>query len=192
MGVEIDYQKWFEDRIRSYLVEHAFDFVIGSVHYVNRAMLMTPAHTAGRSAEQAYRAYFGAIRDSVESGLFDIVGHLEYANRRGLAAYGPYDQAPFREQVGEIFRLMIDRGVALEINTAGLRQGVGTTYPCEAHVALYADMGGRLLTIGSDSHHPDELADGYSFAADLALRHGLSAVYTWQERTPSVRALRTI
>jgi histidinol-phosphatase (PHP family) len=186
MGVEIDYQKWFEEEIATYLDSHPFDFVIGSVHYVDRVMLMTPEYVKDRSTEQAYRLYFEAIRDSVNSGLIDILGHLEYANRRGVGVYGPYDPSPYCAQLAEIFDLMISKSVALEVNTAGLRQGVGLIYPCEEHVALYAERGGKLLTIGSDSHHPDDLAASYSVAAQLALRHGLDHLAIWEDRVPKL------
>jgi histidinol-phosphatase (PHP family) len=184
MGVEIDYQKWFEDEIAAYLGSHSFDFVIGSVHYVDRKMLMTPKYREGHTRESAYRLYFQAVGDSVESGLIDIVGHLEYANRRGVPAFGPYDPAPYREQVSELFDRMVERGVALEINTAGLRQGVGHTYPCAAHVALYAKRGGQLLSLGSDSHHPADLAASYGVAARQAVERGLREVTVWENRKP--------
>src|SRR5580658_561480 len=53
-GVEIDYQIWFEDKIANYLDSHPFDFVLGSVHYVNRVMLMTPEYNRDRNAHLAY------------------------------------------------------------------------------------------------------------------------------------------
>jgi histidinol-phosphatase (PHP family) len=182
MGVELDYQRWFEDSIADYLAERAFDYVLGSVHYVDRKMLMTPEYIEGRTREESYARYFAAVRDSVESGQIDVVGHLEYANRRGVGAFGPYDWEPYQEQVAELFDRMIARGIALEINTAGLRQGVGHTYPCEAHIALYAERGGRLLTIGSDSHQPEDLAASYDAAVGLALKYGFTEVCTFQER----------
>jgi histidinol-phosphatase (PHP family) len=190
MGVEIDYQAWFEDKIADFLSTHPFDFVIGSVHYIDRVKLMTPEYIRGRTAEEAYRLYFQAVRDSVKSGLFDILGHLEYANRRGVHVFGPYDSAPYRQQLSELFDLLIERGVALEINTAGLRQGVGHTYPCAEHIALYATRGGTRITIGSDSHRPEELADSYIVAAQLALTNGLTHLTTWENRVPRLVPLR--
>src|SRR5205085_1145967 len=73
MGVEVDYQRWFEAEIASYIEAHAFDFVLGSVHYIASEMLMTPGYLATRSKARAYRDYFQAVRESVESGLMDIV-----------------------------------------------------------------------------------------------------------------------
>jgi histidinol-phosphatase (PHP family) len=181
-GVEVDYQRWFEDEIAVYLGSHAFDFVIGSVHYVDRAMVMTAEYNRSRDARAAYRDYFAAVRDSVNSGLFDIVGHLEYANRRGVAAWGPYRADEYREELNALFDCMIERQTALEINTAGLHQNIGLTYPTAETAALYAERGGSLLSIGSDAHHPDQLGHAYGTAARIALAAGLSSVSIWENR----------
>ncbi|HZP81679.1 MAG TPA: histidinol-phosphatase HisJ family protein [Chthonomonadaceae bacterium] len=181
-GVEVDYQVWFEDRIARYLDAHPFDFVIGSVHYVQSVMLMTEAYNRTRDKRQAYRDYFQAVRDSVASGLFDILGHLEYANRRGLAAWGSYDPHEYEPELNALFDLMIARGLTFEINTAGLHQGLGVTYPAAETVAMYAARGGSLLSLGSDAHHPDQLAHAYGTAARLALDNGLTHVCTWENR----------
>lgn len=191
-GVEIDYQRWFEDRIADYLEAHPFDFVIGSVHYVESVMLMTPEYNRSRTAPQAYADYFQAVRDSVASGLFDIVGHLEYANRRGLAAWGAYDAHAYREELERLFALMIARDIPLEINTAGLHQNLGLTYPTAETVALYAAQGGRRLSLGSDAHHPDQLAHAYAAAAEIALARGLTHVCTWQNRRRAEVPLRLL
>lgn len=183
-GVEIDYQQWFEDRIASYLDNYAFDFVIGSVHYVDRMTIMSPDYNRTRSAETAYGDYFRVVRASVDSGLFDILGHLEYANRRGLAAWGAYDAHAYQDALTDLFILMVEKGTVLEINTAGLHQDLGVTYPVAESVALYTQCGGKLLSIGSDAHHPDQLAHAYPEAAHIASAHGLSHVTTWHNRQP--------
>jgi histidinol-phosphatase (PHP family) len=189
-GVEIDYQAWFEDKIGSYLDKHPFDFVIGSVHYVDREMIMTPEYNRSRGVQRAYGDYFDAVRDSVQTGLIDILGHLEYANRRGIAAWGAYDPEPYRATLEALFHQMIPRQVALEINTAGLHQNIGTTYPCEQTVALYAACGGSLLSLGSDAHYPDQLGHAYSTAAQIALANGLTEVCTWENRHMTIAPLQ--
>lgn len=181
-GIEIDYQIWFEDKIDSYLDKHAFDFVIGSVHYVDKAMLMTPAYNSCRTAHEAYHDYFKAVQDSISSGLFDILGHLEYANRRGIAAWGAYDPEYYRPELESLFQALISSGKPLEINTAGLHQGLGITYPTSKTVSIYTQMGGNLLSIASDAHHPDQLAHAYSHAAKIAQSLGLTHLCTWQNR----------
>lgn len=189
-GVEVDYQREFEDEIARYLDAHPFDFVLGSVHFVARKMLMTPEYNAGRDARTAYADYFAAVRDSIKCGLFDVVAHLEYANRRGLIAWGPYDPRDYEDDLRSVFALMVARAMPLEINTAGLHQGLGLTYPTAQTVALYVQAGGQRLSIGSDAHHPDQLAHAYAEAAQIALVNGLTRVCTWHNRQLKERALR--
>lgn len=181
-GVEIDYQARFEPEIGRWINEHDFDFVLGSVHFVDGAMLMTAEYNMTRSREAAYRDYFAAVRASVRSGLFDVIAHLEYANRRGIAAWGPYQPDAFEAELTDLFDLMIAQNLPLEINTAGLHQGLGITYPTERTVARYAARGGRLISIGSDAHHPDQLAHAYGEAVRIALDLGLTHVSIWQAR----------
>lgn len=189
-GVEIDYQERFEDRIADYLQSNAFDFVLGSVHYVDRKMLMTPEYNRGRTKQTAYGDYFRAVQDSVRSGLFDVVAHLEYANRRGLAAWGGYDPTEYGDELETLFHLMIAQDVVLEINTAGLHQGTGSTYPSAETVALYARLGGRRISIGSDAHHPDQLAHAYARAAGIARSNGLIRTCVWENRKRIERRLK--
>ena len=189
-GVEIDYQRWFEDKIAAYLDTHPFDFVIGSVHHIDRVMLMTPEYNQSRTAQTVYQDYFKAITDSVQCGLFDILGHLEYANRRGLAAWGPYRTEDYHEELAALLDLVVAKGLTFEINTAGLHQNLGITYPAAETVALYAERGGKLLSIGSDAHHPDQLAHGYAEAAHLAFSHGLTHVSTWHQRQATLVPLK--
>ena len=144
-GVEIDYQVWFEDKIRDYLDADPFDFVIGSVHYVDREMIMTPEYNRPRDKRRAYVDYFRAVQDSAASGLFDVIGHLEYANRRGIAAWGPYNPSDYRDDLDALFDTMIEHDVAFEINTAGLHQGLGITYPTAETLSFYTQRGGKLL-----------------------------------------------
>ena len=190
-GVEIDYQVWFEDKIANYLDLHKFDFVIGSVHYVDKLMLMTPEYNLNRTKKTAYSDYFQAVGNSVQSGKFDIVGHLEYANRRGVSSWGEYSTGDYEDSSTALFKLMIEKSIPLEINTAGLHQNLGITYPCSETVALYGRLGGRLLSIASDAHHPDQLAHAYSTAANLAIQNGLTHLCTWKNREMTLIPLQS-
>ena len=181
-GVEIDYQKRFETEIAEFLAAHPFDFVLTSVHFVDGKVIMTPEYNEGRTRRRAYTDYFAAVLDSIESGSMDVLGHLEYANRRGLAAWGPYHPQEFEPELNLIFDAIIARNIPLEINTAGLHQGHSVTYPTAETVAMYARRGGKLLSIGADSHQPAQLAHDYKTAVETALANGLTHVCVWQNR----------
>jgi histidinol-phosphatase (PHP family) len=181
-GVEIDYQVWFEDKISTYLERHPFDFVLGSVHYVNRIKIMTPEYNRSRNARMAYHDYFLAVRDSVVSGLFDVVGHLEYANRLGINAWGQYHSSQHIRELSTLFDHMVEEGIVLEINTAGLFHGTGDTYPCLETVQLYASRGGQSVIIGSDAHVPEQVGYRALDAIDIAKRAGIHKIATFSKR----------
>ncbi len=184
MGVELDYQSWFEDLIGEYLVSHAFDLLVSSVHHTRDGMVMSPKYIQSRDARDCYHRYFQEVICSAQSGYADVIGHLEYANRRGVGIFGTYEPEEYEDMLRELFSIMIAKGISLEINTAGLRQGIDMTYPCEKTVDLYAECGGKLLNIGSDAHKTNDLGANYITAVDIALRHGLNEVCVWKNRNP--------
>ncbi len=188
-GVEIDYQAPFEKEIKAFLAAHPFDFVMGNVHFVEGVMIMSEAYNAGKTREEAYSAYFEAVLASVKSGLFDFVGHLEYCNRRGIAAWGEYSPEPFRKNLSEIFREMIARSMTLEFNTGGLHRGVGVTLPTLQTMTLYYELGGRRLTFGSDAHRTEHLAHELDWAYTELRKIGDWKLVSFEHRTPIERDL---
>ncbi len=179
-GVEIDYQKWFEDKISAYLEDHRFDFVMGSVHYVDRVKVMSHQYNTSRTMHHAYADYFEAVTDSIKYGKFDILGHLEYANRAGIGHWGKYDMKLYRAELEELLKTLISSKTILEINTAGLFHGTGATYPCRQTVELYAALGGKEISIGSDAHHPDQLGNFYAEAIKIAKISGINTLVVWE------------
>lgn len=181
-GVEIDYQRWFEDSIGKYLETHSFDFILGSVHHIDRVMVMSPEYLASRDKLQAHRHYFDAVLDSANSGFFDILGHLEYANRRGVPHFGAYDSELFTPELREIFKSMRNQNVVLEINSAGLRYASGGAYPCLKTVQLYANSGGTCVTFGSDAHEPKYLAADFIETREIARQAGIAHLAQFSNR----------
>lgn len=189
-GVEIDYQRWFEPDVRVWLSQHPFDYVLGSVHYVDAKMLMTDEYIRQFPTQrEAYARYYEEVLYSVESGLIDVVGHLEYARRRGNPRFGAFDPTPYRNLLYTLFDLMIEKNVALEINTAGLRQDPRDFYPCYQTLQWYYERGGRLITFGSDAHHPDELAYNLEQAIQMAWDIGFREVVVFEGRRPQLLPL---
>jgi histidinol-phosphatase (PHP family) len=191
-GVEIDYQVWFEDKIAAYLDSHEFDFVLGSVHYVNGVKVITEEYNRVRNIKSAYYDYFSAVRDSVVSGLFDVLAHLEYANRLGTAAWGDYETSAHKDELGIIFDTLVQNQLTLEINTAGIFHGIGATYPCSDSILLYGTRGGDRISIGSDAHHPDQLGGNYSKAVRACRDIGADKIVTWNRRQSTFQPLRQV
>ena len=85
-------------------------------------------------------------------GGFDTLAHMTYPLRYIIGKYQiPVDMKPYEEVIREILKTVADKNLALEINTAGLRREIGQTSPTLEYVKLFRELGGELLTFGSDA-----------------------------------------
>jgi histidinol-phosphatase (PHP family) len=173
-GVEVDYQEWLEEAIAEFLGAHAFDYVIGSVHAIRQVPVMSDSYCALRSARRAYSDYYDAVRRSAASGLFDVIGHFGYAERRGAARYGPADDDAVADVVASALTEVVRSGACLEVNAAGLRHGRSEMYPDAATVALFRSLGGRWVSMGSDAHAPADVGLGVAQSLVLTREMGLA------------------
>ena len=183
-GVEITYDSRHEDAIREHLRRHAYDFVIGSVHvYADSPFHASrvAAWTAGRSLPEIVAPYFDEVLAAIRSGLFDVIGHLDFVKRYLVPHVQPAELAAAPELYEPVLVALIETGTALEVNTSGLRQAPGETYPAAPIVERYRVLGGTAVSAGSDAHRSDAftagLEAGYGVVAaagfdELAVRRG--------------------
>jgi histidinol-phosphatase (PHP family) len=158
-GVEVDYQQWVEDDIRDWLQEKEFDFVIGSVHYLDHHYI-TDKLVAEKSLQGLYDLYFVEVNNSITSGLFDIVGHLDLPLRYTYRDQETLAQSTYQEHMWTILNAIIETGMCMEINTKGLRESCRNTYPSQDIVNTFFENGGRRVSIGSDAHSTQEIGVG--------------------------------
>jgi histidinol-phosphatase (PHP family) len=191
-GVEITYQSGLEGPLRSWLAGHAWDYVVASVHLVDYpdgwAIVSEPsasgAYFDGHSRRQAYGPYFEELLRAARSRLGDLLGHFDLVKRYGVGRYGCLDPLLFEEEIRAVLRAAVEAGVGLEINTSGLRQGPGEPYPALTVLRWYRQLGGEILTVGSDAHQVEHLAAGIAEAVELARAAGFSAITTFAARQP--------
>ena len=183
-GTEITYDSRFENAIRDHLRRHAYDYVIGSVHVYAGSPYhrdRIAAWVAGRSLAEVLAPYFDEVERAIRSGLFDTLGHLDFVKRYLVPYVTPADLGAAPELYERLLVALVETGTALEVNTSGLRQAAGETYPSAAVVARYRVLGGTRISAGSDAHQKDAFAagleEGYGVAAaagfrELAFRRG--------------------
>lgn len=188
-GVEIAYQSSREAEIRSWLDQGTCDYVVLSVHLVDYddgwAIVSEPgttgAYFAGHEARQSYLPYFEELLRAARSGLGQILGHFDLIKRHGVRHYGAFDPADFEDEIRPVLAAAVEHGVGLEINTSGLRQVPGEPYPGPTLLGWYHDLGGEVLTVGSDAHHVDELSAGLGEALSIARRAGFRAITMFEQ-----------
>ncbi len=173
-GVEVTYERRYEDEIRGWLRRHPHDFVIGSVHVSATSPYKASnvaGFVAGRALPDIVEPYFDQVIDAARSGLFDTIGHLDFVKRYLVPHVLPAQLAHAPELYEPVLRALIEAGTGLEINASGLRQLPRETYPSATIVARYRALGGRHVTIGSDAHR----TEWFSYGLGVAYRHAGSA-----------------
>ena len=162
-GIEIGMNEHSSEAIGKIISEHKFDQVIASIHYLQDSDPYYGSFYNDMNYKEAYGLYLETIyNEAVKLKDFDIIGHYDYVVR-----YAPYPQdsityRDFSDILDTLFRYLIENGKALEINTK--QSGGNNTRPTVIDKNLlkrYHEMGGEIISLGSDSHTPEGVADRF-------------------------------
>jgi len=181
-GAEVDFNTGIADQVEAFLETHEYDFIIGSVHYGEDGQLIFPEYFDGRSLDDVFLPYYEQLQAAAETGWFDTIGHIDLPKRYAPLTAGAYDPLRYEPQLQAVFQALIDRGISFEINTSGLRQPPRTSMPAGQIVALYASMGGSLITTGSDSHVAETIGAGFIPTLEMLQLCGIVEVSSFRNR----------
>ncbi len=190
IGVEMGFQPHVVDQINEVLNSFPFDFVINSVHIIDRMDPYTKTFFRGRTQRESYERYLQEILLSITAyHNYDIIGHIGYASRYGDFEDKPLKYADYSDIIDEILKTVIAKGKGIELNTSGLRSDLMQPLPGYDVFKRYFELGGEIITIGSDSHFTEHL--GYSFkeAAEYLKNIGFKRVVHFEKRRPVYEAL---
>jgi len=190
MGVEVTYLPSLEKEIAESIEGKGYDCVAGGVHLIfggegGISEEMEALETFARhEAEEVYADYFEHVAGAVRSGLFDVICHLDLVQRYGIHHLAQFEYGRFYSTLRRILEGMVKREIALEINSSGLRQTPQAPYPSAPILQLYRELGGQLITLGSDAHQPGHLAEGLAESWEVAEKAGRFRPVSFQARTP--------
>ena len=116
---------------------------------------------------------------------YDVLGHLTYAQRYIVKTFGPqFELRRFEEKIRAILGRVIANGRGIEINTSGLRQGLGFTMPDYWVAGIYRELGGEILTVGSDAHYPEHVGANIPEVTEALREIGFRYLTVFRERKP--------
>ena len=170
------------------LARYEYDFVIGSIHNLREMPDFGDLNYKEMPLDEIYSLldkYFEEELILAKWNGFDTLAHLTYPMRYIVqAGRNEVDLSRYDEITDEIFKTLIANGKALEINTSGLRQPIGKTMPTENYVRRFRELGGELLTLGSDAHFTEHTGAGIDEGYAIAERCGFEYVTYFKNRKP--------
>lgn len=179
LGVEADFVPGHEDSLAELLAPYPWDYVYGSVHYVEGWGFDNPAH-AHRYAEwdltELYARYFALVSAAAATGLFDVIGHLDVIKK-----WGHRPPEPLGALYGDLAVDLRAAGVTVEASTAGYRKPVGELYPAPELLETLVEAG-VPLTLGSDAHAPAEVGALFDRAVAELARAGCRTLARFEAR----------
>lgn len=184
-GVELGLQAECTRKNAVFAKRYDFDFIIGSSHICHGKDPYYPAFYEGRTEEEAYREYFESILENVKKFQnFDVYGHLDYVARYGPNRDRDYSYKKYQDILDSILTELVDREKGLEINTGGIDKGLKDFHPCMDIVKRYREMGGELITVGSDAHSPEHIAAHFDRVSHFLKECGFRYYCIYEKRTP--------
>jgi histidinol-phosphatase (PHP family) len=178
LGLEVDFVRGREDEIREALAPFPWDYLLGSVHWIEGlAVDQRPGLWGLHSVEEVWRVYFEHLEAAASSGLFESLSHPDLVKIWG--------DRPANGIVESLYERAADAiaasGTAAEISSAGLRKPVGELYPNGAFLAALRAR--RVpITLASDAHLPKNVGEGLDRAVEHARAYGYDTITVFEER----------
>ncbi|MBN1433271.1 hypothetical protein JW921_00825 [Candidatus Fermentibacterales bacterium] len=194
-GIEIGEPHRFGERAMEAASGYDYDFVVGALHWVGEELVLEKEPFEARADPMGLvEEYLRQSIEMVETGGFDVLAHLGIF-RRGMTQAGldlrELDETRlFPDLVRQLLSSMVERGVALELNTSGLRRDERVTYPVPPVLALYRSLGGTRVTLGSDTHRDPWVFYGLGEGVDMLLEAGFGTALLYRRGEPVEYPLR--
>ncbi len=184
-GIEIGVNAYSHDTVKTMVETHGFDFVIASSHDISGVDLYYPEFYAGKTKKQAYTEYFENVLLCVKNiDDYSVFGHIDYIARYGRYEDPSVEYEQFKDISDEILKETIRKGKGLEVNTSGFRYGLETFHPSLKLLKRYKQLGGEILTLGSDAHVPKQITSHFKEAEELIKSAGFTSICRFRNMKP--------
>ena len=183
-GMELGMQPALCKDFRDFTEMYPFDLLIGSCHEANGLDPYYPRFIEGRGAKEAFRDYYRAMYHCVDvfSREIDVLAHPDYVIRYHRPDGFEFIYSDYGDILDEVLKLLIKREIALECNTGSFKYFSEKSQPAKAILSRYRQLGGELVTVGSDAHSPDRIAGQFKMAEDMLKECGFDGYYVYEKR----------
>lgn len=160
------------------------DFILFSMHQVNNLEFWTQEFQEGKTQKEYNDEYYKEIYETMLVYKdYSVLAHLDLMVRYDLNGIYPFEKE--KDNIAEILKQAIKDDKGIEVNTSSWRYGLKDTQPSRAILKLYKDLGGKIITVGSDAHSKDYLAKHIKDAYEILKNEiGLNQICTYNHMTP--------
>ena len=187
-GIEFGVQRHTVERFEEDFQNYPFDFVILSNHQIDDKEFWRYEFQEGKTQEEYQNAYYQAIYDVCRMYTnWSVLGHLDMIKR--YDPYGVYPDERILPLVEQILKYAIAHGKGMEVNTSSFKYGLSDLTPSRRILKLYHDLGGRVLTLGSDSHETAHIADHFQDVVTILKSIGFREICTFEKMRPQFHSI---
>lgn len=183
MGLEFGMQKHTIPQFEALYRRYPFDFIILSVHQIEDKGFWSQEFQQGRTQKEYNERYYEELLYLVRHYQnYSVLGHLDLVLRYDKQGIYPFHYV--KHYVEEILAEVVKSGKGIEINTSSHRYGVADSTPSKKILSMYHEMGGEILTLGSDSHAPAHLGTYMEESKKLLKEIGFRSFCTYEKMQP--------
>ena len=181
-GVELGLTTWNQKELDDLLDLYDFDFVIGSVHFAGGYDPYYEEFWTHNGIDSAFEKYLLKSLECVQKqNNFDVLGHLNYVCKSEHSpTRKPLYYKDYADLCDEIMKVLIHNGKGMEINTSGVDR-VGDFLPSLDFIKRFRELGGEVITVGSDAHDASRVGQYITEALEIA-KDVVGYVCTFEKR----------
>ena len=184
-GIELGEPTQDFERATKYATDDRLDFVIASDHEVGNHEDFYYLDYEKEDVPRLMIMYFDELYEICKWNKFDVLGHLTLPLRYITGEHGiKVDMKPYTEKIRECYKVLVQNGKGIEINTSGIRQKFGDFLPSFEYVKMFHELGGEVLTIGSDSHCMQDVGKGIKEGIEMASSAGFKYICYFKKHKP--------
>lgn len=191
-GIELAQPHYEPELAEKLITTNSYDVVIGSIHNLRgKPDFYDFPNFDGMDITALMNEYFDELLNMLQWGKFDILAHITYPFRYIFNHCGYVEDInKYAKKVDEILRLCAEKDKALEINMGGLKYPINLPSPNIDTIKRYKELGGKLVSVGSDSHYAERIGFGIPMAYEIAREAGFDFVVKFNERKISEHPIK--
>lgn len=184
VGIECGFMTQASNIYKEILDTYKTDITINSVHLVDFIDCYYKEYFEKKTKQEAYLNYISSIRKSLDVPYhYDVVAHIGYVSRKAIYEDKFFKYDDFKEQIDDILKTIIEKGKALEINSHAETTG-DISLPNQQIIQRYKELGGELITFGSDAHVSAKICYMYKEIADMLQSCGFKYLFKYIDHKP--------